>query len=70
MHIFVIYFNPSDYPGRYVLRQWIIDSNQIIPTTNVHIEDTIKKVRKHLPKDVSIIVKNDMDDPCIVETWI
>ncbi len=72
--ICVVYKNPVDYPGKYVIRRQsgepdgtIIAENQCI------VSDSLEEVREimhgYFPGLV-LITRHPDDDPCIVETWL
>lgn len=64
--MWVIYFNPSDYPDKYIARKWIFDN----PTNEILIADSITAIRNMLPRGLYRIPSSTYDDPVIVETWI
>jgi hypothetical protein len=66
MPIWAIYFNPKDYPGKFVLRKWIND----IPTDEVYTADSLDEIRMKVPLGLMCIKRYPQDDPVIVETWI
>jgi hypothetical protein len=67
LEIYVLYFNASDYPNKYVVRRWLGQT----PDDNVLcVEDTLKDARSKIPKDKVMLQRNEIDDPVIVETWI
>ena len=76
MDQFCIYFNPSDFPGRFVVRRWRIFSNregrmQIEPDKEPEgIVDTIEAARALIPCGLCQIPRAPQDDPSIVEVWI
>lgn len=66
MKLIAIYFNPKDYPGKYVLREWIGQ----IPVDECKVADSLEEIRKHIPKGWIRIPLDKKDDPKIIETWI
>lgn len=66
----VIYFNPSDYPGSYVVRAWKIDKNQANPMVACVVYKTLEEARKLASPGRVMIQRSPEDDPVIVETWI
>lgn len=62
--------NPSDHPGKFVARLWLVEGRVIAATTDIHIADDLKAVRAMLPGGLINIGRQPEDDPVIVETWI
>lgn len=65
--LYTIYWNPSDYPNKYVVRKWFLERpGPVIGTT-----ESLDKARALLPDGVNTNLKRfGMDDPVIVETWV
>lgn len=75
MDQWVIYFNPTGYPGLYVARRWHIDTEpagRIRPTTDVYTDTTLEGVRAKVPHLELFypLARFLEDDPSIVEVWI
>ncbi len=66
MEIFVVYNNPSDFPGMYVLRRWVGDKADPEPI----MVGTLEEVRRSVPDGKVMLSRCPDDDPCILETWI
>jgi hypothetical protein len=67
----VIYGNPIDYPGKFVLRPWRIRKGQSPEPVNMHwVADTLAEVRAMVPEGLACVQRNPLDDVAIVETWI
>lgn len=64
--IWVVYDNPTDLPGSFVARKWLLDQ----PTTEIHQAKTLEDVRGKLPKGLIRLPRNPNDDPKIVELWV
>lgn len=66
----VIYYNTSDYPGKYVVRKCHIFADGL----NLHgegiVTNTLDEARSVIPLGLHRIQRYDEDDPVIVETWI
>lgn len=69
LSIWTIYHNPTDFPGKYVARRWIV-SEQPAATGEVFLADTLGEVRDMLPPGLVPMQRWEGDDPCIVETWL
>lgn len=68
---FVIYENPSDYPGRFVVRRFVIDGSALkVAVHPAAICDTIEHARFVIPDGFMKMMPHPDDDPVIVETWI
>lgn len=68
---FVVYENPSDAPGRFVVRAWHIHANGTIsaePTAPSFA--TIEEARNFIPAGYTPIGRFAEDDPAIREAWI
>lgn len=61
-----VYFNPRDYPGKYVARLWDCDR----PTQIMATADTLEGIRAKIPDTMVKLDRDHRDDPVIVETWI
>lgn len=72
---FVVYNNPSDYPGKHVLRQQDVvreDSVvRIVPHKEpIAVVDSLDEVREHVPQGLHNMGRMQADEPHIVEVWI
>jgi hypothetical protein len=69
--IFVIYQNPSDYPGKFVVRaQDALPSGEVRPHPDCIVCDTIEQARETVPPGLVLLTRAPDDDPVIYETWI
>ena len=66
--MWVIYANPSDYPGHYVARLW--DGLKLQATSSYMLAPTLEAIRLRLPPDLHRVERHQYDDLCIVETWL
>jgi hypothetical protein len=69
--VWVIYFSPLDYPGKYVLRGQDVLRGQSAPVPHEHctVRDSLDECRAavcHLYR----LERHPGDPPVIVETWI
>ena len=67
---YVVYFNPSDFPGRYVMRGFVNVDGEAKANAIAISGETIEKVRAHIPKGLYRMERMPGDDPAIVEVWI
>jgi hypothetical protein len=65
----VIYFNPSDQPGKYVARKWLIGPGYLRPTHVSYTSDTLEDARQHIPEWMCNLGRLNTDDTAIVEVW-
>lgn len=71
LSIFTIYNNPSDYPGKFVVRRWVVaDGQERRDDGYLVLEDTLEAARLRLPQGMVRMNRNDDDDPVIVENWL
>lgn len=69
--MYVVYENPSDYPGKFVVRRWLIYRGVRNPTKLAHAVGTsLEDVRCSIPHGLIQIDRSPSDDPVIVETWV
>lgn len=72
LYIFTITQNPSDYPGKFVVRRWAINSRRPEPSPDPLpwcIRNTLEEARATLPHDLSCFKRHPSDDPVILESW-
>lgn len=69
--LYVIYENPSDFPGKFVVRKHTIIGNHtcvdLEPTT---VCDTLDQARAQIPIGHVNLHRYQEDDPVIKEVWI
>jgi hypothetical protein len=75
MKQYVLYKNPSDYPGKFVLREWHIvhgNPNPVPVDKPVMIEDNVDSIQKLMDANPNLywLQRSKDDDPCILGTWI
>ncbi len=72
MDVMVVYFNPLDYPNKFVARwQRVWDDGYIEAYKELFaIGDTIDEVRKNIPDHLVRLERHPNDVKSIVETWI
>lgn len=66
MIIWTIYKHPSDYPGKYVARQFLYGE----PGAIFLVADTLKQIRAKIPPEMLKLPRDINDDPVIVESYI
>lgn len=75
LEMFVIYENPKDYPGKFVVRRWTVgQGGPIADPEPLAIENTVHEARGFLPRDATHplyrLEPQPNDDPVIREVWI
>lgn len=71
--LYVIYRNPSDYPGLYVVRRHCLraDAYGAVPEPHPLIVTTdLDSARNALPAGLYNLGRHIKDDPVILEVWI
>ncbi len=64
---FVVYFNPRDYPGLYVVRR----HQGLTPTSEVWSFSKLKDARRNCAsRGLVCLARHHDDDPTVVETWV
>lgn len=67
--MFTIYNNPSDYPGKFVVRMLIVGHDGPVMTDAIGIADEIIGARAMVPPGLYCQQRSEGDDGPIVETW-
>lgn len=71
MWIYVVYDNPSDYPGKFVVRrQTPINGIVVAENKPMIIASTLEEARAAIPRDLMRFPRDPSDDPVIVESWL
>lgn len=69
--IWTIYDSPSDMPGKFVARKFLIEGGpEPTRTASVIIGDTADEVRGALPCGLTCLPRDPQDEPHIVESWL
>lgn len=70
LYQYVIYDNPSDWPGSFVVRRWRIGKGTVeaekLPQAVV---STLESARRCIPEGMVNIGRQPDDDPAIAEVW-
>jgi len=75
MKHYVLYKNPSDYPGKYVLRRWhIVPGNpEPVPQNDfLLVSENLETINEFILRDPNLVwlQRHPTDDPCIMGVWI
>lgn len=65
--VYAVYKNPSDYPGKFVVRKFIGETPDVNPSI---VADSLIEARKVIPRDKVRLTPSITDDPVIIETWL
>ncbi len=65
-----IYYNPTDFPGKYVVRPWVITAKGPKADMRCAVRDSLAAARECVPRGLFCMLPSENDDPVIVETWI
>lgn len=69
--IFVIYENPSDYPGKFVVRRHFTSANETRADLKPHAVTTnLIEARNTIPPRFTNFPKHPSDDPVIREIYL
>ncbi len=66
LEIYVLYFNPTDYPGKYVVRKWHNDIPEAKPLCVVNL---LSEALQFLPAGLYEMPRQPGDDACIISTF-
>lgn len=73
LKLFCVYFDPTDYPGQYVVREWVLGQYHAgfapLPTPHA-VGPTLHAVRATIPPGLACLPRDPADDPVIVEVWL
>jgi hypothetical protein len=72
LNIWVIYDHPKDYPDEYVARLWQVGPNgETTCKSSVIRTKVVDKLRRIFMKSGLVRMdRSDIDDDCILETWL
>lgn len=69
--MYVIYWNPSDYPRQFVVRRFDIhnDGTATVERSPRAVVNSLATARENVPPGLVCINRETADDPVIIETW-
>jgi hypothetical protein len=71
MITYTIYENPTDYPGKFVLKRFTVkDFNPVPDKQPIAVVDDLEAARAELPEGLINYGRHEKDEKQIVETWI
>ena len=71
LSIWTVYKHPKDRPDKYVARRFEVDAAGPRPTADLIATDTLEQVRMAM-MDLHLVclMRNEEDDPVIIESWL
>lgn len=70
LDLYVVYRNPSDFPGQYVVRRQVAGPGVIFKDARTLAVGNLAAVRAALPVGLVRLDRDPNDDPCIFEVWL
>jgi len=70
LDVWVVYQNPSDYPGKFVVRPFYVNDTGIRASTDCTVHDDLESARRTIPAGRVRLRRHNADDSVIVETWV
>ena len=70
LDLYVVYRNPSDFPGQYVVRRQVAGPGVIFKDARPLAVGNLAAVRAALPTGLVRLERDPNDDPCIFEVWL
>jgi hypothetical protein len=68
--MWVIYFDPLDYPKKFVVRTWWIGAGKLEAELGPIVRDSLREAREALPPEASTrLNRAPVDEKVIVELW-
>ena len=71
--IYTIYKNPTDYPGLFVVREFIVsraNAKPYVMPRPLAVTKHLELARAAVPMGAVCLGRNESDEPQIVESWI
>jgi hypothetical protein len=65
----MVYESPSDHPGKYVARMFLVKPNVKETSLNI-VADTLPEVYAKLPRGLFWMDRKPGDDPTIIGVWL
>jgi hypothetical protein len=74
LSMWTIYDHPDDYPDHFIAREWWVTAGRVEPSpVTVYRDEYLENVRtfvRTVAPDASRLVRNENDDPKIIESWV
>lgn len=69
--IWVVYWNPTDYPNKYVARRFRINQRDAAPTSDVMITPVYSYIKDIMEgMGLTKLPHSEVDEPHIIENWL
>jgi hypothetical protein len=70
--MWTVYDNPTDYPGKVVVRRWRAVGDEPTPDPEpCYVGDDLSAARQSIPPEANYcLIRSPDDDPAIMETWL
>lgn len=70
LSMWVIYYNPTDYPGKTLARRWDVTTVDT-PTNEILVSDNLLDLRVRFESmGLVCLGRSPEDDPVILEVWV
>lgn len=70
LNVWTVYDNPKDFPGSHVARRFEFADGQPVATSDI-IQGELSDIREAFDRcGLVCLMRNEGDEPQIVETWI
>jgi hypothetical protein len=70
LEMWVIYYDPKDYPGKWVVRLWQIGVEGVTALPEPFVCDSLAEAREAVPPGCSWLDRAPIDEPQIKEIWL
>lgn len=71
LHIYTLYWNPSDYPGKYVVRRTVIAHGESrVDSEPLCVSSLLHDIHHHLPPGLVYVPRSHSDDEVIVGIFL
>jgi len=67
---YTIYFDPEDFPGKYVVRGWTSYLEHSEPDKECEVVDSLEKAREKIPAGMVWQARYPSDPRPVVEAWV
>lgn len=70
LSIWNVYDHPSDFPEGFLARRAEISPGWVQHTNDILTAETLQDLRDLLPYGLTMLPRNENEDPVIVEVWL
>jgi hypothetical protein len=68
--MWIVYFNPEDYPQKWVVRRWAIGPGKVTPDAEPFVGNSLAEARGAIPLGLVRLDRAEVDEPQIKEIWL